>query len=468
MNTIPSAGSPSPRISRPRRELTALIAALLATGLLAGPVAMAVNHAASALGTTDQQAVETLAIALLSSPALQKQKEESLRLFDADPAASTVDGKATLNNALNELTFAAALGAANSDPTHPKATWAYTAPRTWFGYQVPGSRWGIDNPDNAYRFITVDGTSRYEITGRLKQPGPVQFSFLLYDTYFGENTKQKNLDEPISGLRDRDIQIEPDGSFKITLDSEPDNGRTNHIQSNADAKILLVRNTFDDWKNQNPLEVEIKRVGGPEAAPPAKESELANKAADYLKAGTSTLLSLKNKSAFSSASEHVNSLSKPFLRGGNWGFASHGSFKLGDDEVLLVTLDPVGAKYVSVDVTDPWLVSREHIRANGNLNNRQAEPNQDGTFTYVVSAKDPGIQNWLDTGGLHDGSILIRWQGLPESTQSADGAVREVKVVKLAELPKLLPTDTVKVTPEQRVQLAAQRAASYAHRYSID
>lgn len=59
-----------------------------------------------------------------------------------------------------------------------------------------------------------------------------------------DNAKQKNLDTPIAGLRDRDIKIGADGTFKITVDNKPVNGRVNHIQSTADAKTLLVRNTF--------------------------------------------------------------------------------------------------------------------------------------------------------------------------------------------------------------------------------
>lgn len=448
----------------PGGDLVLLVATLLGAGFLAGPLATAAAPTSSALGTADQQAVETLALKLLASPEVARQKEETLKRFQADATARTADGKATVTNAVDELAFAAALGAANDDPTHPKATWAYTAPREWFGYQVPGSRWGIDNPDNVYRFIRVDGSSKYRIRVHPTQPGPVQYSFLLYDTFIGENTRQKNLDEPIAGLRDRDIKAEADGSFVITVDSDPANGRPNHIQTTADAKILLVRNTFDDWGAQNPLPLEIERIGGPEARKPASDSELARTAADYLKAGTNTLLELENGSAFAGG-QTVNTLSKPFLRGGNWGFASHGTFKLGNDEALLVTLDPVGAKYLGFDVTDPWLVSREHIRANGSLNNSQARPNADGTFTYVVSARDPGILNWLDTGGLHEGAILIRWQSLPESVKSADGAVRDVKVVKLADLPGQLPPETAKVTPEERQRLYAERAASYAHRY---
>ena len=155
----------------------------------------------------------------------------------------------------------------------------------------------------------------------------------------------------------------------------------------------------------------------------------------------------------------------PFVRGGGWGFAANGNFRVGSDEALIVTLDPVGARYVGFDLTDPWLVSREHIAATGSLNNRQIQANADGTYTYVVAPQDPGVANWVDTGGLHEGKLLIRWQVLPASAK-ADGAVREVKVVKVADLKGALPVGFKAVNPNQRQALRAARAQDYAHRYA--
>lgn len=444
----------------------------LAVGTLFLASASAVVLAAASkvqgtLATADQKAVETLAIKLLNEPEFKKQKEETRKQFLADATAKTEAGKKTLNNAVDELAFAAAEVAANDDPSQPKLVWFATAPRSWLGHQTPGGRWGIDNPDNVYRQAPVDGQSKYEITVRVKQPAPAQFSFLIYDSFLGENTKQKNLDTPIAGLRDRDIKINADGTFKITIDNQPANGRINHIQSNADAKTLLVRNTFNDWGKQNPFDVQIKRIDGPASKQDNSPKALAKRAADYLRAGTSTLLSFKSNSAFS-PKDNANALTKPFVRGGGWGFAASGSYKLAADEGLLVTLNPLGAKYLGFDLTDPWLVSREHIRANGSLNNNQAKANADGTYTYVVAAKDPGIHNWLDTSGLNEGSILIRWQALPEGLKVADGAVREVKVVKLADLLKQLPASIPKVSPAERQKLYAERAENYAHRYLVN
>jgi hypothetical protein len=91
-----------------------------------------------------------------------------------------------LRPAIEELAFATALDAADGDSQRPKVVWGFTAPRTWLGHAVPGSRWGIDNPDNVYRIIPVDGNSKYEISVRSHAPGPIQYSFLVYDSFVGE------------------------------------------------------------------------------------------------------------------------------------------------------------------------------------------------------------------------------------------------------------------------------------------
>jgi hypothetical protein len=434
--------------------------ALLALStMLAGGASLA---AGGILATADQQAVETLALKIVASPEVKQQIDASTKAFAALPVAAGDEAQSSLRPAVDELAFATALNAANSDPNQPKVVWGYTAAREWLGHSVPGSRWGIDNPDNVYRFIPIDGASKYEIRVRPHTPGPIQFSFLLYDSFVGEGGRQAHLDTPIGGLRDSDVKSGADGSFKITIDSASAGDRKNHIQSNADARVLLVRNTFNDWQHQIPLEVTIKRLGPPAASKPLSDAELAHRAAGLLKAGTDTLIGWQSKGF--AAQKTANVIAAPFVRGGGWGFAANGNFKLSDDEALVVTLDPLGARYVGFDLTNPWLVSLEHIRGSGSLNNRQAQANKDGSYTYVVAAKDPGVHNWLNTAGFHAGNILIRWQVLPESTKTADGAVRSVTVIKLKDLSAALPAETRHAAERRR--LIEQRAVAYAQRYA--
>ena len=104
----------------------------------------------------------------------------------------------------------------------------------------------------------------------------------------------------------------------------------------------------------------------------------------------------------------------------------------------------------------------ESVCANGSLNNRQAEANSDGSYTYVIALKDPGVPNWLDTGGLHDGEFLIRWQDLPESFRAC--AVRRVERLPLTDLQQLIPTGTRHVMPEERKAQLLARTQAYANR----
>jgi hypothetical protein len=417
----------------------------------------------SGLATADQQAVEARALQIVSRPEVKEQIEASTRALARLPLAADPEAQRALRPAVEELAFATALDAADSDSDRPRVVWAFTAPRTWLGRAVPGSRWGIDNPDNVYRLIPVDGESKYEISVRTHAPGPIQYSFLVYDSFVGEDGRQAHLDTPVAGLRDRDVKVEADGSFKITVDNTPANGRDNHIQTNDSARVLLVRNTFNDWRHQIPLDVSVRRFGAP-THDPLTDQEVAVRAAGLLNSATETILGWE-KAGFA-ATKAVNTISKPAARGGGWGFAAHGNFKIADDEALVVTLDPLGAKYVGFDLTNPWLVSLEHIRGTGSLNNEQIQRSPNGSITYVIAAKDPGVYNWLSTSGFHTGNILIRWQVLPESTTAADAAIQSVKVVKLSALSAALPAETQRVDSAERRRLIDQRATAYAHRYA--
>lgn len=416
------------------------------------------------LATSDQLDVEILALSLLETSEVAAAKKALRDKMSADPTAATEDGAATLDNALDEIAFMACLGAANSDPQRPKIVWYFTAPRYWHGHHVPGSRWGLDTPDNVYRHAIIDAESAYEITVKQRADVPTQFSFMIYDSYAGENTKQKSdlLDEPMAALLESAIQVDTDGSYTVTVDNEPANGRPNHMQSAAGAKVFMIRDTFTDWEHQSTQQMQIRRVGGPNPRQPRNHLEIASHAADLIRSAEGILFRFKTNYFARSV---PNTLSAPWLRGGGFAASSHGRYELGPGQAWVVTLDRLGARGLGFGAGDPWMVSCEHVLGTGSVNNNQAQPNPDGTYTYVLCPDDPGIHNWVNTGGLHDGTLLVRWLDLPKSTTSMDGAVRDVRVVKLGELGDILPSETPAVTAAQRRALNAQRALDYSRRY---
>jgi hypothetical protein len=144
------------------------------------------------------------------------------------------------------------------------------------------------------------------------------------------------------------------------------------------------------------------------------------------------------------------------------GFIGSGLFNLKEDETLVMTLNMLGTEYISLNTYRPFLVSPEHVYSSSALNNYQSKPNPDGSYTFVIARKDPGLYNWIDVQGIPYGYFAIRWQALskPVSATLAT-AVQMVKVVKLNELKKELPATTKWVTPEERKAQQEERAQQY-------
>ena len=146
-----------------------------------------------------------------------------------------------------------------------------------------------------------------------------------------------------------------------------------------------------------------------------------------------------------------------------WGMTAPGKFEIADDEALVFTLQPQGARYLGVLITDPWMVSVDYSRRGSSLNNLQAWHNPDGSITYVVAARDPEVHNWLDTGGIHDGALLVRWE-LVEDTLDPTTAVVDAKLVKLRNLSSALPFAMPSVSNAERKVLIARRYKHYLRR----
>jgi len=143
---------------------------------------------------------------------------------------------------------------------------------------------------------------------------------------------------------------------------------------------------------------------------------------------------------------------------------SGGYFQLADDEALVVTVDPGNAGYFTVPVYNDWTITDDYWNQQTSLNNAQAIANPDGTYTLVISPTDPGVANWVSTGGLNQGTISIRFQDL--DTTSTTLPTVSSQVVSLDELAAVLPATTVYVTPVERAEQLALRKAGFDKRFA--
>ena len=75
--------------------------------------------------------------------------------------------------------------------------------------------------------IPISGEERYEIRGRVGEHRMTENYFTLWDANMGT----------VNVLNGRTMQVDSDGSYTVTVDAEPANGRPNHVQTSAEAQI---------------------------------------------------------------------------------------------------------------------------------------------------------------------------------------------------------------------------------------
>ncbi len=425
---------------------------VVAAGSLGGAAAASNSYSSYSLLTDDQVEIQRSAVSLIGSPAVAAAREAGLKRFEAAPPAALDDGRATLAGALDEAVYGAVLAAVN-DPASPKVIWNEQLPFGAAGGSVPGGRYAGDDPDRIYRTIAVDPAYRYEITGH-RQPGAsLDFSFdaITGPALWGKTKAQ---------LPARDIDIRPDGSFVITADSTPADGRRNHLQLAPGTVNILVRDLVADWARQSPNGLTVKRLDQTPTTAPGQDAA-AQRAAKEVEASIDASLKFI-AGIWKNPPNRLFPVVRGLGDGVKGGVVAVDRFKIAKSRALVITLDPLNAKYLGIQVADPWLRSVDYQRRISSLNNFQAVPNADGSYTFVLAPEDPGVKNWVDTGGLHDGVILVRWEVFPGAPDLGK-AVREIRELRVADIAASLGAAAHVTTAERQQELAA-RSAAYERR----
>ncbi|KFY15352.1 hypothetical protein V492_02042 [Pseudogymnoascus sp. VKM F-4246] len=426
----------------------------------AATFATASNSGGNPLATLDQRDLDALAIKINEDHDFAILKSEAKATFQtAHGLPISQEANSRLDAAIDELAFSSIQKAANNDPYYPKIYWVDAGPRNWFGLDVPGGRYSYDNPDCIYRTIPISSKLRYVIKGYRHPQGPTDVTFSLISDPNSQNT--------VASLAGDDLVVEDDGSYTITIDSSSGEGQKNHIKSTLLAKQLFVRNNLGDWNVQKPDNLTVELLDDASGQKPIDETAIFHKAQWNLQEsiidygvgalGLKTMINPVNTLSKPSQSSTLGTLTTQA--------SSFGHFNLKDGEAIVATLSIGEADYFVFPATDPWLVSVDPGAYQLSLNSVQSAANANGTYTFVVSRTDPEVSNWIDTARLNEGTIMVRWQGLPtDSSDKDNGVAITTQVVQLSQLASVLPAETKYVTPEQRKEQLAQRAAGYAQR----
>lgn len=451
----------------------AICATAACTVITAGPRATAQEQetffpgrAGSTLGTPDQVARDSQAARIFQSPAVQKAMQDLETVYENSPTGALPDAMLTIKRAVAATAMSSATAVVNKDADCPGVYWSITSPHSWGVVKVPLAGLMLDNTDNIYRGIPIDGASAYEIRGKVIKPAPAQVTFILHEVRSGatKDQKVKNQQDENGYVALDKLPLGPDGSFTITIDNSPVGSRRNHIQSNPQVHegYLLIRDTLSDWSKENPVQLSVRRVAGPPDRPVLSEAELVEKAAALTTSQGAYWLAWGQKVFFS---RPVNTYTHIVSRVSGWGFIKCGHYSVKDDEALVVRLEARQAASLGFQLSDVWGQgqSANFIEKTGSLNGTQARPNADGSYTYAISVADPGVHNWLDPSGLHAGTFCTRWQNLPAGVNS-DDAVKTMEIVKLSALRRYFPAKADWVTPAERDAQREARVASFQRR----
>ncbi len=418
---------------------------------MTGPLPVAANP----LATEAQRLVEDRALRLLARPELQRARASVRTLWHNATAWPSRDQADRFEAMIDEYMFHHAMRAANGDPADPHAARFMAPPHHWLGRDVPGSRWAGDSPDFIYRTIPIAHGGRYEIHGRrtCAEAPTVNWSLM------SDNTAAP---ATLALLDSLDMTFEADGSFLITVDERPAAGRANHIQTRPGAEFLMVRDALGDWNGQSANALEVRRL---DAASPRSEDAMAAHCAKIALDGVYYTFYITH----TGYAQAPNALRPPMSAGAFGGMATQwgtkGNIWLEPDEAMIVRSNAAGAGFRNLVLTDAFHLSIEYWKRTSSLNMHQMAADEDGDFTFVIAHRDPGVHNWLDTGGLRRTQFGQRWQAFARGVDNPDPWMT-ARLVKFGDLDRELPQRARRIDPVGRHNQLTARESGVMRRFA--
>ncbi len=406
------------------------------------------------INTADQQAFERAALTIFGLPevAAERAKAREYWLNELQPLSPNMQH--CFDGAFEEVMFAATIWALNQDPMHPGVCTISRLAHSIDGLRVPGSRWGIDNPDSVYRTIPICGDQQYRIRGK------VAMGHRLIENYF---TLWDDKRDTVAMLSGKDLELAEDGSFEISVDAHPADGRPNHVQSTPAAQQFYIRDVLQDWGAEMINELSVERIDGDATTAVRSPDELAQQAIDYQWSFMKDTIRWNAQAL----NKPANSFDFTIDRDSDGALRDQvyilGHFQLEPGQALMLDIKMGGANYFIAPITNRLGTSNDIVNRCGSLNKAQSLPNADGSYSFVVSVEDPGIHNWVDPCDMNEGILTLRWAEF--SNDPSDEVLKvDWDLAEVAQLPQQLPPSTPRVSVAERAAQRQLRSQQYAWR----
>lgn len=313
------------------------------------------------------------------------------------------------------------------------------------------ARQGLDNPDAVYfnAYLTADAS--YVVSGR--RGTSADLSFQVMDGSYSDAGAPRT----VTAFDDRELDVAADGTFEWHLGPE---------LGLAKGASLIIREVFSDWSAEDRGTLRLQRLDTAGTSRGAVDVASVDKR--YGVAAKMLVGRIKTWFAFPewfTYKEPVNTLTAPATTPGGLAsqFSSIGHYALGPDEAMVVTV-PVceAAPYQAIQIGSKWYVSTDYEHHQTSLTRSQSHVDADGLLRYVITERDPGLANWLETTGHERGVTMLRWQRTERDLTADDGPT--VEVVPWDSLSARADLDAQRITPEHYAARIAERQVGIARR----
>lgn len=320
---------------------------------------------------------------------------------------------------------------------------------SWMPYLAP-------NPDTYYGIAPIDPQGVYRISG--KKGTETIAGVMLRDG--GPHLGRLN-GKRVGEIDFANVKADGDGNFSFILSREAPASGEQWFALHPETRCVMARRVIKDASQQDGV-WDIQRIDGE----PATLKEARSSDGDRIH---QAIACAKTTNRF--VLEYMNGLR---AKGAEKGFildeqTNYGGlisqiyffhvFSLEDDEALILESKAPKAKYWSLQTLDPFATGLDFVHHQTFLNDSQAHVDADGRVRLVLCATDPGVANWVDSGGWRKGGGLVwRWNDVAETPDP------KVTRVKLSALKAHLPADTLWADGEARRKALEARGKLYKHR----
>lgn len=335
---------------------------------------------------------------------------------------------------------------------------------------TPTRKLGGDAADLSYLQAWIDGESVYRVSGHRGTARFINFTLQGQrpDKQAGSDIPSLHEpfgDTPEANLFGHQLICDDDGSFELFIGGEKRG--PNWMPSTPHTRKLFLRQGFDRW-DELPARLHIERIGM-DAPKPLPSPDTLVEAMDWAGQFVEGLMSdwpdhpyryspfvdPVNINVFPPAPAAHDDADEKRGRA-----VAHLCWQLAQDQALIIEFD-------SHD--DFWMVSNNGVFFNSldylyrpvSYTPDRTAIDSDGKVRLILCHTDPGYSNWVDTQGFERGNITYR------SFMSTHAADFRTQLIKFTELARILPADSLVVSPQERLRQLKIRFESVSRRYAF-